>query len=191
MLDKLGELEEQMETDAQDPECVLLLSIFFRMIMIPDLRKTSSFSMRTSALVAHAMHLHSDPTLWRITLEYLAACGSEGRSMVAEVLRRTPVDIELPSQRREEKEQSHDLLSPAKLSANGTSSGLGVDGETADTEKGTWAKWEERVLKIINVCTDYGLQDVLLSVCKVSPEEFAIVSEHAKCSHCVSLYLTR
>src|SRR5260370_11442952 len=117
------------------------------------------------------MHLHSDPTLWRITLEYLAACGSEGRSTVAEVLRRVPVDIELPFQKQKEKERPNGLQSPA----NSTSSGLGVDGETADPEKEAWAKWEERVLKIINVCTDYGLQDVLLSVCKVSLKEFAIM----------------
>lgn len=43
----------------------------------------------------------------------------------------------------------------------------GAHGEDQEERK-AWSEWEEKIIKIVDVCKDYGLEDVLYSVCRVS-----------------------
>lgn len=121
----------------------------------------------------YAEHLYTDPTLWRVTLEYLGACGKEGRAMVAEVVMRVPVDISIPSPSSDDKIPNG--TKGKGKDVNGGQSDLDmiftdadVSGDMEELEKKAWSEWEDKVLKIIDVCKDYGLEDVLYSVCRVS-----------------------
>ena len=130
-------------------------------------------SLRTSLLVEYAEYLYSDPSLWQITLEYLGACGAEGRSLVAEVIKRVPVDVGVPvlgAKGTEGGDTSNtEPSTPVKLTrGNGVDTSMAMDERELDPESEAWKKWEAKILKIITVCKDYGLEDVLLSVCKVS-----------------------
>ena len=130
-------------------------------------------SVRTSLLVEYAEYLCSDPSLWQITLEYLAACGVEGRSLVAEVIKRVPVDVDVPApgakgSERKDKSNAEPSTPVKQPRGSGADTSMAMDEKELDPEAEAWKKWEAKILKIIAVCKDYGLEDVLLSVCKVS-----------------------
>lgn len=119
----------------------------------------------------YAEHLYTDPSLWRVTLEYLGACGKEGRAMVAEIIMRVPIDISIPSSLSEQggtprtpHEKAKEVQSDLDMIFMDGDVNTGRD----DLEKKAWSEWEDKVLKIIDVCKDYGLDDVLASVCRVS-----------------------
>lgn len=97
--------------------------------------------------------------------------------MVAEVVMRVSVDIPNPpstSASRDilEHDARKDPVTPAKgtngvsdldiLLATGKPDGIGE----------AWQEWENKVLKIIDVCKDYGLEEVLYSVCRVRDRGF-------------------
>lgn len=138
----------------------------------------SGLSVRTNLLIEYAEHLLTDPSLWRVTLEYLGACGKEGRAMVAEVIMRVPVDISIPpsispNADAHENEARINPATPAK-GTGGSISDLemiladnGMVHNKDDAESQAWKEWEDKVLKIIDVCKDYGLEEVLCSACRV------------------------
>lgn len=43
-------------------------------------------SIRDHFVLAYAEHLHSDPTLFEIELEYMGRCGTTGRERIAAVI---------------------------------------------------------------------------------------------------------
>lgn len=93
--------------------------------------------------------------------------------MVAEVIMRVPVDITIPHPDDSQAQKSPKGKAKAPVTPpNGDSADLDMiitdaDGVGEDPASVAWAEWEDKILKIIDVCKDYGLEDVLYSVCRV------------------------
>lgn len=93
--------------------------------------------------------------------------------MAAEVIMRVPVDISIPTPSTDEVTNGTESKGKDKEETNGQSDldmifAASVVDEADNLEKKAWSEWEDKVLKIINVCKDYGLEEVLYSVCRVS-----------------------
>ncbi|KAF5343825.1 hypothetical protein D9757_013915 [Collybiopsis confluens] len=56
----------------------------------------SELSRRNQYVLSYADYLHSDPTLWRITVTYLYSCGKAGEEQGDEVLLRIPLQLDIP-----------------------------------------------------------------------------------------------
>lgn len=50
-------------------------------------------SPRDHHILAYAEYLHSDPALWRITVDYMYSCGEVGKQQADEVLLRVPLRL--------------------------------------------------------------------------------------------------
>ncbi|KAJ6518778.1 Nup85 nucleoporin-domain-containing protein [Mycena sanguinolenta] len=50
-------------------------------------------SIRDQHILAYAEYLHSDPALWRITVDYMYSCGDVGKERADEVLIRVPLRL--------------------------------------------------------------------------------------------------
>lgn len=141
-------------------------------------------STRTQLLISFASHLHSAPSLWELTLEYMAACGAEGRHLIAEVLKRVDIDIDIPNPSAPtgltngngasngKSKKAAPKTPPRANHRSRAASEIEIDGHDdvdahTEAEASAWKKWEDKVVKIIAVCKDYGLEDVMASVCKV------------------------
>ncbi|KAI0343020.1 hypothetical protein BDW22DRAFT_1329132 [Trametopsis cervina] len=59
----------------------------------------SGLSLRQQYVLSYAEYLHSDPGLWRLTVDYLCSCGDIGKEMADQVLMRIP--LQLRSQARD------------------------------------------------------------------------------------------
>jgi len=84
-------------------------------------------------------YLHSDPALWRITVEYMYSCANIGKSRADEVLLRVPLRLQ---------EQKTDLRVDSKISA----------GEIVGVLKDDNA-----------MCFQFRRESVWRTVCRVSP----------------------
>jgi nuclear pore complex protein Nup85 len=134
MLDKLNDINSDYRSEALD------------------------LSIRSIHLLTFAEHLHSDPSLWELTLEYTAACGIEGKERLAELVMRVPIDFEsVKTTGPVERSQPADLDTMVQTGPEGAE----VDDQTKQEER-----WTERMEKLITICKDYGLEDVICSVCK-------------------------
>ncbi|KAG8930276.1 hypothetical protein FRC02_004409 [Tulasnella sp. 418] len=121
-----------------------------------------SLTLRDFLLMDYAAILHSDPSLWQLEFDYLAACGDVGRARLGEILRRMAVDVEV-----DEKEKS-----TQKGDTNGAiglkDKTMAIDeGEEPTTEKLGELTGLQRVEKLVEWCKDYELWDELRSLCKV------------------------
>jgi nuclear pore complex protein Nup85 len=123
-------------------------------------------SIRSVHLLTYAEHLHSDPSLWELTLEYTAACGMEGKDALAELVMRVPIDFE--------------SVRAPKGKSKGTAPAVDVaDAPQESEEAQQWDRWTAKMEKLITVCKDYGLDDVICSICKVSFDlPFVLASFH-------------
>lgn len=101
-------------------------------------------SIRSTVLMEYAEHLHTDPSLWELTLEYMGACGNDARDQMAEILKRVSIEIDLKREKGN------------------------TDVSADEAEAAAWDRWSAKIDKIITVCKDYGLDDAIVSVCKVS-----------------------
>lgn len=50
-------------------------------------------SLRDYYVISYAEYLHSDPGLWRLTVDYLYTCSEIGKEMADEILIRVPLDF--------------------------------------------------------------------------------------------------
>lgn len=92
---------------------------------------------------------------------------------MAEVIKRVPVDVDVPAPGAKgtqgEDASNTEPSTPVKQTrGNDVDTSMTMDEKDLDPQAEVWKKWEDKILKIITVCKDYGLEDVLLSVCKVS-----------------------
>lgn len=53
----------------------------------------SGISRRDYHILSYAEYLHSDPALWRITVDYMYSCGDVGKEQADEVLLRVPLRL--------------------------------------------------------------------------------------------------
>lgn len=56
-------------------------------------RSSSGVSLRDHYILTYAEYLHSDPALWRITVDYMYSCGDVGKQQADEVLLRVPLRL--------------------------------------------------------------------------------------------------
>lgn len=57
---------------------------------------SSELTLRQHYVLAYAEYLHTDPALWRITVDYMYSCGEVGREMADQVLMRVPLRLDTP-----------------------------------------------------------------------------------------------
>lgn len=107
--------------------------------------------MRQQFLLNYADYLHCDPSLWRITVDYMCACGDIGKERADEVLLRVPIPISIsPRRPQQQGDEQTDMV---------------VDDEAAQLREGR----VEGVLKdVIKACFEYGRESVRRMVCAVS-----------------------
>lgn len=58
---------------------------------------SSGISTRDQYILAYAEYLHSDPFLWRITVDYMYSCEKVGKQRADEILLRTPLRLHEPN----------------------------------------------------------------------------------------------
>ncbi|PCH44067.1 hypothetical protein WOLCODRAFT_76869 [Wolfiporia cocos MD-104 SS10] len=68
----------------------------FKQLLDPDADE-SGMSVRDHYVLDYAEYLHSDPTLWRITVDYMCTCGDVGAEMADQVLLRVPLKLSKPA----------------------------------------------------------------------------------------------
>lgn len=54
----------------------------------------SGISLREQYILSYAEYLHSDPALWRITVDYMYSCGDAGKGRADEILLRVPLKLQ-------------------------------------------------------------------------------------------------
>ncbi|TFK39439.1 nucleoporin Nup85-like protein [Crucibulum laeve] len=59
----------------------------------PEIDEDSEVSTRDQYILSYAEYLHSDPALWRITVDYMYSCGDVGKQRADEVLVRVPLNL--------------------------------------------------------------------------------------------------
>ncbi|KAF7370621.1 Nuclear pore complex protein Nup85 [Mycena sanguinolenta] len=69
-----------------------LADIMEPLSMIADVSR-DEISIRDQHILAYAEYLHSDPALWRITVDYMYSCGDVGKERADEVLVRVPLRL--------------------------------------------------------------------------------------------------
>lgn len=115
-------------------------------------------TLRQYYVLKYAEYLHSDPALWRITADYMCACGEIGTRRADEVLLRVPLGFSAYSQ-------------PTGYDPVGKKS-MGNDDRTMDTEDEASrirAGDIVGVLKEVNQCCfEHGREGVRRMVCRVS-----------------------
>lgn len=55
---------------------------------------SSEVSTRDQYILAYAEYLHSDPGLWRMTVNYMYSCGDVGKGMADQILLRVPLKLQ-------------------------------------------------------------------------------------------------
>lgn len=58
---------------------------------------SSGLTLRQQYILPYAEHLHSDPGLWRLTVDYMCSCGDIGKEMADQVLMRVPLQLQSSS----------------------------------------------------------------------------------------------
>ncbi len=92
-------------------------------------------------MLEYAHYLHSDPALWRITVDYMYSCGLIGAEMADQVLMRVPLHLQT----------SRNAAASAEEAARIR------DGQLAG------------VLKLVNeTCYEYQREEIRRMVCRVS-----------------------
>lgn len=80
-------------------------------------------------MLAYANYLHSDPGLWRLTVDYLCTCGEAGKEMADEVLIRVPLGLNVS---RKGKEKSREDKEPPSMAIDSDDQ---VDGDLSEIVK--------------------------------------------------------
>lgn len=79
------------------------LSAHLADLMVPlslietEIDEDSGISTRDQYILAYAEYLHSDPFLWRITVDYMYSCEEVGKQRADEILLRTPLRLHEPN----------------------------------------------------------------------------------------------
>ncbi|KAF8693120.1 Nup85 Nucleoporin, partial [Rhizoctonia solani] len=154
---------EALEIAAQvDPWLAAHLADIFEKVEALDpqdeIAQTYGMSIRDHFVLSYAEHLHSDPTLFEIELEYMGRCGAIGRERIAAVICHIPV-IPPPT----DPKVSEKSLSRLKS--------LGVDDQGLPlapriVDAGMWEGCD-RVDKLLSVCDQFALRDESREICKI------------------------
>ena len=107
-------------------------------------------TVRDQYVLDYAEYLHSDPGLWRLTVDYLCTCGIIGKEAADQVLIRVPLNLHASSSKGKRRE-----------GAENTSEDMD-DGQIEDGDL-------SGVVKELNAtCFDYQREPVRRLICRVS-----------------------
>lgn len=81
-----------VDSDADEEYVILYQTCSLSPISTTYIFRTG-MSIRDQYVLSYADYLHSDPGLWRLTVDYLCTCGEIGKEMADEVLIRVPLNI--------------------------------------------------------------------------------------------------
>jgi nuclear pore complex protein Nup85 len=116
----------------------------------------SGLTIREYHILKYAEYLHSDPALWRITVDYMCACGDLGKERADQVLIRVP--LRLGSGTR------NDGVSKSMVLEGNGDQTLDAEDEATRIRAGDVVG----VLKDVNQCCfEYQREEVRRMVCRV------------------------
>ncbi|KIM44830.1 hypothetical protein M413DRAFT_442797 [Hebeloma cylindrosporum] len=126
--------------------------------LIPtDVDEDSGVSLRDQYILSYAEYLHSDPALWRITVDYMYSCGQVGQSRADEVLLRVPLKLQ---------EQNSDLKVDSQIRA----------GEIVGVLK-----------DVNRTCFEYKRESVRRTVCRIAAQTLVFDKDYGLAvSYCTS-----
>ena len=75
---------------------------------------SSGVSTRDHHVLTYAEYLHSDPALWRITVDYMYSCGDVGKQRADEILLRVPLRLQEQSESNVERIRAGDVVGVLK-----------------------------------------------------------------------------
>lgn len=117
-----------------------------------DDRFRTAKNTRDVYVLNYADYLHSDPGLWRLTVDYLCTCGDAGKEVADEVLMRVPLNInDLVSSVGKRREPLRGV--PMEIEADTQD----VDGDLSGV-----------VQELNATCHDYEREHTRRAICRVS-----------------------
>ncbi|KLO17911.1 hypothetical protein SCHPADRAFT_820586 [Schizopora paradoxa] len=115
----------------------------------------TGLSIRDTYVLNYADYLHSDPGLWRLTVDYLCTCGDIGKEMADQILLRVPLGLgDLPSGRNRQ-EHGENLESEAE------------DGDLSGTVK-----------ELNATCFDYGREPTRRTICRIAARKLTKLKKY-------------
>ncbi|KAF8159828.1 Nup85 nucleoporin-domain-containing protein [Crassisporium funariophilum] len=122
-----------------------------------ELDDESGLSLRDQYILSYADYLHSDPALWRITVDYMYSCGDIGSSRADEILLRVPLQLH---------EQNSDLQVDSRIRAGD------IVGVLKDVNK---------------TCFEYNRENVRRTVCRIAAQTLVSEKDYGLAvSYCIS-----
>ncbi|KJA25724.1 hypothetical protein HYPSUDRAFT_134002 [Hypholoma sublateritium FD-334 SS-4] len=117
----------------------------------------SGISLRDQYVLSYAEYLHSDPALWRITVDYMYSCEEIGQRRADEVLLRVPLQLN---------EQNSDLKVDPRIRAGD------IVGVLKDVNK---------------TCFEYKRENVRRTVCRIAAQALVSDKDYGLAvSYCIS-----
>ncbi|PPQ94447.1 hypothetical protein CVT25_002538 [Psilocybe cyanescens] len=117
----------------------------------------SEISARDQYVLSYADYLHSDPALWRITVDYMYSCGEIGQKRADEVLLRVPLKLH---------QQNSDLMVDSRIRAGD------IVGVLKDVNK---------------TCFEYQRESVRRTVCRIAAQTLVSEKDYGLAvSYCTS-----
>lgn len=138
------------------------MAYFWRAISTSDsqLSLSDAENIRDQYIINYADYLHSDPGLWRLTVDYLCTCGDIGQEMADEVLLRIPLKVD-------------DLLAAGKHSDPSRDVPMEVEGVKQEEE----GDLSGIVQELNATCHEYQREHTRRTICRVEclyPSQSAI-----------------
>ncbi|KAJ9474997.1 Nuclear pore complex protein Nup85 [Pseudozyma hubeiensis] len=117
--------------------------------LLEDDEQRESSDLRQDLLLKYAQSLLDEQGLWRISIDYLAACGVAGRKKMSHIVLSVPLDGPDP---KEGTDEANDAMEEDADAGNG-----------ATSKKATGVARAELVLR---ACSDHGLESEARVVCR-------------------------
>ncbi|CBQ69050.1 conserved hypothetical protein [Sporisorium reilianum SRZ2] len=107
--------------------------------------------LRQELLLKYAQSLLDEQGLWRISIDYLGACGAAGRKKMSHIILSVPLDGPDPNDDSDDADEAMD------------EDAVGVNGST---NKNNEAKGLARAEQVLRACSDHGLETEARVVCR-------------------------
>lgn len=122
--------------------------------LLEDDQQPEKSDLRQELLLKYAQNLLDEQGLWRISIDYLAACGAEGRKKMSDVILSVPLDGPGPEEEEEEEDKEGDDDAMDE----------GADGNGAGASKK--ASGLARAEQVLRACSEHGLETEARVVCR-------------------------
>ncbi|SPO30634.1 uncharacterized protein UTRI_05251 [Ustilago trichophora] len=123
--------------------------------LLEDEQQADASVLRQELLLEYAQSLLDEQGLWRISIDYLAACGMEGRKKMSHVILSVPLDGPDPTDDDEEEEDNKDADDAMDEGADGSNVGANKK------QKGL-----ARAEQVLRACSEHGLESEARVVCR-------------------------